>query len=234
MQESELLIRIVAPPRSGTNLVKYLIDTNTNVKGVFDLGWWKHALPNPMVFKQNKLKAYPTIIMFREVKSQLVSLYKLSLKGANSFIGDNDPNKFINSPVLMRLPDRSLEFFFPSPVDYLIQYYHAMLSLKDNDKFFIQLEDLISNPNIICNLIDKIYPGFKLKSSPTLPSSYFARNPDKEFNSTNCFDFSTTINLEKNISETIEKKLSFESKNLKMLNDLYCELMKSRVQIINQ
>jgi len=231
MQQLIKFIRVVGPPRSGTNLSKYLIDTSTDVKGIFDLGWWKHALPNPLVFKDEKNRPFPTIIMFREAKSQLTSLYKLSLKGANAFIGNNDPKQFIDSPVLMRLPDRSLEFFFPSPIDYLIQYYHAMLSWDEPNNFFIKLEDLIEKPQIIYELMKNICPNCQINSTPILPSEYLARNPDKKFSRDNCFDLSTTVFLEKNISETLSKKLSFESKKWGKLEKIYLALLESKKRL---
>ena len=219
--KSSQLIRVVGPPRSGTNLTKYLIDIFSSVLAGFDIGCWKHAPINKGLLPNDSFFSIPTIVMYRSYKSQLASLYKLSLENAVSFQADTNPTKFVNSCVVMSTPSRKLNLSFKSPIDYLLQYYSSALSFRPSRIHFLSLEDILLNPSIIKSILKKEFSNVEFYSEISLPSSYLARNSDYDFNQGNCFNKTTSVEREKIRSFKLFNTLSITPLELSPLIKIY-------------
>lgn len=201
-------VRVIGAPRSGTNVARYLIEANADVKCFFNHGWWKHAIIPPLMSQRQMINdKIPTIIMFREPVRQIVSFYKFARKGRTAMSGADDFRTFISSPVRMT-PDRSIEYQFSSPIEYWNQFYYAALSWKTGKKLFIALEDLQENPRMIAAVLAKFFPETRYVVNQLIPDEYFGRNPDRHFSEGWEYETDTTLDRENQQADLLRSSLS--------------------------
>ena len=97
-------------------------------------------------------------------------------------------------------PDRNaIEYWFPTPVDYWIQFYYAATRWHSRNKIFIELEDLQKNPHIIAAALLEIFPERREVVNPLLPEKYLGRNADRHVSEG--WEFETTTTLDKENQE---------------------------------
>jgi len=201
-------MRVVGPPRSGTNLVKFLVELNTPIKCRFDIGWWKHALISPRPSDVNgRRPELPTVIMFREPVAQLVALFRLPRQQARAFRGADSMERFAETPVVMQHPDLLIDYRFPSPVEYLVQYYHAALSWDFPGKVFIDLADLRSSPATLSPFLQSCFGGQGMGQLTVLPAGYLGRNPDTDFTTGVRYEEGTTVEAEEGVARKARAEL---------------------------
>jgi len=173
-------IRVIGPPRSGTNLVKYLIEFNTDLTCWFNRGWWKHAIIPPLMQQTTSIAAAtPTIILFRDPLLQMASFYKFARKGRAALGGTNNPSGFLRSPIEMS-PNKDYKYTFSNPINYWVQFYFSALNWNMDNKYFVELEKLQKHPRKLRSVLysifdskDRAWPAFET------PKGYLRRNPDQ-------------------------------------------------------
>jgi hypothetical protein len=189
-------LRVIGVPRSGTNLVKYLIENNTDVRCFFNLGWWKHAvIPTFMVQEQIRKTETPTLIMFREPLRQVASFYNFARKGRTAISGAEQFRAFISSPIRMTPDINSIEYHFCTPIEYWTQFYYAATRWTSDNKFFIDLDDLQKDPRILAAVLSEIFSDTQ-SINPRLPERYLGRNPDRQVSEGWEFEPGTTFDNE--------------------------------------
>lgn len=173
-------IRIIGVPRSGTNLARFVIETQSNITGVFNRGWWKHSVvpllmsgPAPLVDEA------PTLVTFREDPlEQLVSLFNFASKGRTAISGANELNAFIRSPIVMMPSPGGDSFRYSSPIEYLWQYYWRILDWVKPDKALLSIEALAEVPAAVDEACRFLCPDAEVAIGRGAPDGYLGRNAD--------------------------------------------------------
>lgn len=226
-------MRVVGPPRSGTNLVKFLVEVNTPIKCHFNSGWWKHALISPASEGgEDRGVELPTVIMFREPVSQILSFFKLSQLGGKALRGADSLPEFISRPVYTRHADDLVEYRYSSPIDYLIQYYHAALSWSFHAKAYVDLAELRYDPSLLGGFLSSHFGEAASHCAFALPGRYLARNPDVDFALGVEYQPDTTVEVQDEILARLRMQLS--ASMLDEINDpslvrLYEQLRSNRL-----
>ena len=201
-------VRVIGAPRSGTNLVKYLMEANTDFRCVFNLGWWKHAVVPPLFdYHQPQTDNTPTVIMFRHPVSQILSFFRFSEKGRSAIYGAAGLAEFIRSPVFMD-PPGVFSYRFSTPVAYWEQYYYAALRWQRPGKFFLSLEALKARPEVLLDLLRTIDPHCPLPGTVSLPDQYLGRNVDTHIAEASPFEAGTTLEEEDADAEALARTLA--------------------------
>jgi hypothetical protein len=173
-----LTVRVIGVPRSGTNLVKYLLETHTSLRCRFNHGWWKHAVI-PALFEDGQplRDGTPTIVLFREPLDQMQAFFRFSEKGRAAIYGDTPLPAFLRGPVRTDPPE-GMSYWYPSPVAYWEQYYEAALRWDAPAKHFLSLEALQADPGVLQRLARAIAPDCIHREPFALPQGYVGRNGD--------------------------------------------------------
>jgi hypothetical protein len=224
-------VRVIGVPRSGTNLVKYLIENNSDIRCHFNYGWWKHAVIPPVMDRQESIvDDLPTIIVFRDPLIQIASFFKFSSKGPTAISGAADFGAFIKSPIRMT-PNRDyIEYYFGAPIEYWKQFYYAALKWRNPRKIFVDLEDLQLDPHLIMAALERDFPGAG-DIIPTRPNNYLGRNPDRNLAEHALFEASMSLDHEKQLIFLLIGSLSDSEKAFIRSDDttlLFDELRKAR------
>lgn len=171
-------VRVIGVPRSGTNLVKYLLETHTSLRCLFNHGWWKHAvIPALFADGQPVRDGTPTIVLFREPLDQMQAFFRFSEKGRAAIYGDTPLPAFLRGPVRTDPPE-GMSYWYPSPVAYWEQYYEAALRWDAPGRHFLSLESLQADPGVLRRLAERIAPGCAGDAAFALPAGYVGRNGD--------------------------------------------------------
>jgi hypothetical protein len=224
-------VRVIGVPRSGTNLVKYLIETNTDIRCYFNKGWWKHAIIPPLMTQlESIIDEIPTLIMFREPLRQIASFYKFARKGRGAISGSSDFRTFIASPIRM-IAARDFKYYYGSPVEYWTQYYYAAIEWGSKQKFYVDLEELQVSPSIIGDIVAEIFPQARETINAALPDRYLGRNRDIHVSEAWSYETDTTLDQENQQAALLVQQLSPDDYD-KVLNvkvrELYEQLRRDR------
>ncbi len=195
--DEKIDLRIIGVPRSGTNFIKFLLETGAGLRCSFNVNWWKHAVIPPLMNGSHaQIETIPTIILHREPVKQMVSFYRFSCKGRTAITGNHTNfSLFLRSPIIMK-PNSQLELWFPSPVAYWIQFYAAALSWSAS-RIFVDSDAAQSSTAIIeqniCRLIER-----KITINADNPNlcRYMGRNPDVPVGPDWSFEDNTTLENE--------------------------------------
>lgn len=198
-------MRVIGAPRAGTNLLKYLVETNSDVRCYFNLGWWKHAIVPPyMNPHQTPADQTPTVIMCRDPIRHLVSLYRFSQKGRTAIRGAPTFDAFISSPIYMVPPEQLVQYAYSSPIEYLYQFYYAALKWANEEKLIISLEDLQKDPNLALRALTRLFPNAEISPhNVDTPELYLGRNGDSHVTEAWGYDTQYSLTDENSAAETI-------------------------------
>ena len=191
-QQDSPHIRVIGPPRSGTNLIKYLVETHTELRCWFNYGWWKHAVIPPLMQQDAAIAdTTPTIILFRDPVMQMASFYKAARQGRSVLSGGKDLQSFLRSPIEMSI-NADYKYLYSSPVDYWAQFYFSALNWKMNNRFFVDFDRLIGNPK---KMRDILYRIFNFRGSSWLPfeapREYLGLNSDQHISDSLVYEDTT-------------------------------------------
>jgi hypothetical protein len=172
------LVRVIGVPRSGTNLAKYLLETHTTLRCVFNHGWWKHAVIPPLFASGEPLPdTTPTIVLFREPVAQMLAFFRFSEKGRSAIYGDSPLDAFLRHPVRTD-PPGGYSYRFASPMAYWEQFYDAALRWDTGTRFFVSLEAVQARPALLLDIARAIDPNCVRDEEIALPEAYLGRNGD--------------------------------------------------------
>lgn len=214
-------IRIIGVPRSGTNFVKFLIETSSDLQTGFNIGWWKHSIiPSIMKGREQIHDQIPTVILFREPLEQMVSFYNFAKLGRTSIRGETiNFSKFIRKPIFMR-PSNSIEYLFDSPIAYWQQFYSAALSWTE-PKTFLDLGVICQHPEFVAKSLSKLLQE-QVCFNQLIPDIklYMGRNTDRPVTDNWSFEKHITLKDEKEKNRIIQENLSEEDRNYILTEDI--------------
>jgi hypothetical protein len=198
-------IRVIGTPRSGTNLIKYLVESSTDCVCRFNVGWWKHSIIPPLMTLGGTTVPddLPTVIMFREPSRQVVSFYNFAAKGRTAISGASSFETFIASPIVMTTPGEANRYTFRTPIDYWSQFYYAALEWRHPNKIFIELSDLQAEPDLTLAAMREIFPDRSFASMASLPEQYLGRNGDAPISEAWGYETDTTLQREAEAAEAL-------------------------------
>lgn len=157
------ILRCVGTFRSGTNLIKYLLETNYHAEVIFNSDWWKHGLaPTILGEHGHSTGHYPLIVMFKEPVSQNVSFYKFWKKTRPYLIKDSNFSEFIRSRFIVH--DNSFGFdgpkySFRTPTEYWNAFYFSYANWKaiHGKTLFVDIDQLLSNPELVLAMVATVF-----------------------------------------------------------------------------
>jgi hypothetical protein len=180
-------ILVVGAFRSGTNLMKHLLEQGFNAKCSFNAWGWKHALAPTLVSPSTPghlFPAAPLIVMVKEPVQQNVSLFNHWTRTRPSLVGQRTFSEFIRSELLVHdnsFGGRGPRYLFPTPTDYWNQFYFSYLFWEDiaPRRQLVRLEALESDPASVLAHLERTFslvrrPGF----DPTIPPNKLMPSPD--------------------------------------------------------
>ena len=186
-------VRVIGVPRSGTNLVKYLLETHTSLRCRFNHGWWKHAVVPALFADGQPLRDdTPTIVLFREPLDQMQAFFRFSEKGRAAIYGDTPLPAFLRGAVRTDPPE-GMSYWYPSPVAYWEQFYEAALRWDAPAKYFLSLESFQQEPGVLARLAERIAPRCVAQAAFELPGAYVGRNGDAHVAEGFGFEPGTTV-----------------------------------------
>jgi hypothetical protein len=164
-------------PRSGTNLVKYLVERHLKAPVVFDQGFWKHGIfPALMNGRELHYGDLPIVVVSKDPVSQLLSWYRQA-RNDTLFKPAKNLAAFLSQPFEVRqdfTEPRKMEYRFRTPADYWNQFYFAMDALRRTGVpvHFMRYEQLVSAPalclNSLSGFLDLSMP-FDVGATVTIP-----------------------------------------------------------------
>ncbi len=143
-------VLVVGAFRSGTNLMKHLLETHYSVDVVFSRWFWKHGLP-PTRRRSPIPRRVPIVVMTRNPVDLNLSLYNFWCQRRPTLIGDASIGEFVRSPLIVNDPSRGARspfYRFASPTDYWNALHHAWMHWPqvEEQRIFVKLEDLGDAP----------------------------------------------------------------------------------------
>ncbi|MGX8012021.1 hypothetical protein ACVDG8_025180 [Mesorhizobium sp. ORM8.1] len=179
-------VRVMGTPRSGTNLVKYLVERYLEVPVVFDQGFWKYGIfPALMHGRELHYGDLPIVVVSKDPVSQLLSWYRQA-RNDTLFKPSRNLAAFLGQPFEVRqdfTEPRKMEYRFRTPADYWNQFYFAMDALRRTGVpvHFVRYEELVSVPapslNSISCFLDFSTP-FDAGAGVTIPEHKLSAGND--------------------------------------------------------
>lgn len=199
--------RVIGPPRSGTNYIKFLLDNNSRIASGFHVGWWKHGVIPPLMDAKGAIpdKVF-SIIMVRDLRSQVTSFWRFCQQGRGAIMSDaEDFAQFVRSPMYMR-SFKDMTYYFDTPLAYLAQFYWAAKQHK-GEKLFLKLEDAQAQPELLFQSLKQTdrFQRLRLPEKVVTPDGYMGRNADKTLSGTASYEGETSLEQEqRRTSQLIE------------------------------
>jgi len=138
--------------RSGTNLLKLMLQDYYRVSVVFSKWWWKHGLPpTHVVGREPLLPPAPIVVVAKHPALLNPSLYRFWKRRRPELDAGATLSEFIRREFIVYEQSRDVlspKYVFPTPTDYWNQYHYAYLNWKGAaDRIhFVQYERLVRAP----------------------------------------------------------------------------------------
>ncbi len=165
-------VMVIGTFRSGTNLMKHLLEENFEVKCSFNAWGWKHALAPTLMSPSSPAHLYPTlplIVMVKEPVQHNVSLFHHWTRTRPGLLGGRTFAQFIRSELLVHdnsYGGRGPKYLFPTPTDYWNQFYFSYLFWEDAAprRRLVRLEQLESDAASVLHILEQ---SLSLRRRPT-------------------------------------------------------------------
>lgn len=148
------LINVVGVFRSGTNLMKAMLEENFHTKVVFSKWHWKHSIL-PMRPDQQMIftPPVPMVVVYKRPDAFNVSLYQYWKKTRAYLMPKNQTlSEFVRAELIVHddtFQSRAPHYLFQTPTDYWNQFHYPYLNWQENQSniHFVFYDDLIGNPH---------------------------------------------------------------------------------------
>ncbi|MFC3206402.1 hypothetical protein [Aquamicrobium soli] len=152
--------------RSGTNLLKLLIEQNMEATCRVNIGGHKH-LYTPINFGNDGYEppSEDILVCVKDPYANMHSLFKYAhTVDFQHFQCDSNWDAFLRSRFVVSLNTQPKVpgFLFRTPVDYWNSHYFHMLSLPEARTMIIRYEDVLSNPGEVLQRIASRFPAANL------------------------------------------------------------------------
>lgn len=200
MSESLLSdVLVIGAFRSGTNLMKLLLETGYHVRCVFNQLGWKHALAPTLVARaSHSHPELPMVVMVKEPVQHNVSLYRHWRRTRPGLVGQRSFSEFIRSELVVHdrcFGGRAPKYLFATPTDYWNQYYFSYIFWDDvaPSTVLVRLDQLQRHPEQVLAGLEakfslrrrvdgciRIPDGTVAPSADDSPSRVNPADPDQE------------------------------------------------------
>jgi hypothetical protein len=180
-------VLVVGAFRSGTNLIKHVLEQNYHVKCSFNSWGWKHALAPTRVSESNASHLHPTtplIVMIKEPVQQNVSFFNHWSRTRPGLIGRRTFAEFIRSEFLVHdnsYGGKGPKYLFPTPTDYWNQFYFSYIFWEGVAPMrrLVRLEHLESDAPMVLAQLERAFSLTRRPSfDPVIPSDRVMPTPD--------------------------------------------------------
>lgn len=180
-------IMVVGTFRSGTNLMKHLLEENFAVKCSFNAWGWKHAPAPTLVSPSSPGHLFPTlplIVMVKEPVQQNVSLFHHWTRTRPGLVGGRAFGEFIRSDFLVHdnsYGGRGPKYLFPTPTDYWNQFYFSYVFWDDGAPRLklVRLEQLENDTMSVLESLERTFMLSRRPSfNPVIPRNRLIPTPD--------------------------------------------------------
>jgi hypothetical protein len=184
---ASLDVMVVGTFRSGTNLMKHLLEENFEVKCSFNAWGWKHALAPTLMSPSSPGHLYPTlplIVMVKEPVRQNVSLFQHWTRTRPGLLGGRTFAQFIRSEFLVHDNShggRGPKYLFPTPTEYWNQFYFSYIFWEDAAprRRLVRLEQLESDAASVLRSLEETFPLRRRSTfNPVIPPNRLIPTPD--------------------------------------------------------
>lgn len=154
--------------RSGTNLLKLLVEQNMEATCNVNVGGHKH-LYTPIKFGPSGYEPpeEKILVCVKDPYANMHSLFKYGqLVNFRHFECDKDWNAFLRSRFTLTIDSQPKHpgFLFRTPVDYWNSHYFHMLSLPEDRAMILRYEDVLANPGDVLRRVASRFPAAKLNN----------------------------------------------------------------------
>ena len=170
--------------RSGTNLLKLLIEQNMDAECRFSIGGHKH-LYSPMNFGPDGyiVPDEKALVCVKDPYASMASLFRYAkLVKVRHFDCGRSWETFLTSRFVVSIDQAPYppSFWFRSPIDYWTSHYFHMASLPAERAIIVRYEDVLADPYAVLERIARHFPGTMMTSqSVALPANAMARMREK-------------------------------------------------------
>lgn len=178
-------ITVLGAFRTGTNYVRYLLESNYRCRAAYDTFGWKHS--GISIFSQSsgiKYAKQPVVYISKNPASFVVSLYDYYLKIDRNIIAEKNWHDFLRSPIVIfdSKPDKSVQLRFSNPVQYWNYLYWNLSNLpkKQFISFGLRYESVIQNPEAEIEAIAQQLKLRRISENFILPDKKMWRMKDKD------------------------------------------------------
>ena len=181
-------LAVLGAMRSGTNLVRRLVEKHWEISAGFSSYGWKHA--GVPIFSPDSGLSYPSVPILFVVKNpyaSVVSLFRYRMLAITrghrvSIEGGETPETFLTSPITVfdsQLPG-SPRLRFANPVQYW-NFVYCNLEMLDPGRFRVRglnYEDLLADPERL-RVVEKLAGLPAAPGAISLPAAATGRDTDK-------------------------------------------------------
>jgi hypothetical protein len=180
-------VMVVGAFRSGTNLMKHLLEENFRVRCSFNTWGWKHALAPTLLSTSNPghlFPALPIIVMVKEPVRQNLSLFHHWARTRPRLVGGGTFAEFIRSEFLVHDNShggRGPKYLFPTPTDYWNQFYFSYIFWDDvaPKLRLVRLEELERGAAPVLENLERSFSLIRRPSfNPVIPRNRVVPTPD--------------------------------------------------------
>jgi hypothetical protein len=165
-------LTVVGVFRSGTNLMKLLLEDGFHVRCSFNQWAWKHGIPPTLFSGARHLRpAAPFVIMVKEPVHQNVSLFHHWRRTRPQLLGTRNFSQFIRTELIVH--DNSFgghgpKYAFPTPTDYWNAFYFSYLHWDDiaATSLIVRLDQLESDPSRVLGMLERKFSLARRRELP--------------------------------------------------------------------
>lgn len=180
------LVNVVGVFRSGTNLLKTVLEEHFKVKVVFSKWSWKHGLPTTRyIGREHFSPPVPVIVISKDPIALNESLYNFWQRRRPELNVGKNISEFIQREFIVydsSSGSRAPHYIFNTPTDYWNQFHYAYANWPDiQDRLtFLRYEDLVSDTDAtLSRLAETAQLRRRLPGPISLPKR--AIMPSKDF-----------------------------------------------------
>lgn len=172
--------------RSGTNLLKMLLQEHYHVRVVFSKWWWKHGLPpTRIVGREPFIPPAPIVVISKHPRLLNPSMYHFWKRRRPELDAGATLSDFIRRDLIVYDKSREMlspKYVFSTPTEYWNQYHYAYLNWRAvADRIrFLQYEDLLRAPD---EALESVADAFQLRrrrnDRVTLPERRLGTSSDR-------------------------------------------------------
>lgn len=180
------VILVVGTFRSGTNLLKWLLQEHYRVKVVFSKWFWKHGVPPTRMFARTHLSPpVPIIVLSKDPVAHNLSLYRFWKARRPELDVGRNISEFVRKELIVydsSYGARAPHYLFNTPTDYWNQFNYAYLNWPDisGRVHFVRYDELAAETeSALATIADRYKLRRRSSGRIVLPDHEIMPSPDR-------------------------------------------------------